>query len=216
MSKRHAVRLGECVSSVSFDNGFFPDTIWNHPENAGLKSLRGDMNILNAGDSLFIPDKRDKQESGETGRTHRFRLRGVPAKFLMQLRDGDQLRVGVSYTLKIDERMYKGVTGDDGMIEHWIPPNARRGLLSVENGDDVEEYPFQLGCLQPVALDDGLRDRLQNLGFLPGGAQATPGEVEIAIRAFRRKHMGATPGGPDDLSTADDAFRAKLVEVHGS
>jgi hypothetical protein len=219
MSKTHAVKLGECISSIAFEYGFFPDTIWNHPQNAGLKSLRRDMNVLNPSDPVFIPDKRPRDEPGSTGLTHRFRLRGTPVKFQLQLSDGDQPRAGVAYRLTVDQQTFEGVTGSDGMVDQWIPANARRGVLWIDDGAGGVEFPFQLGHLQPVREDSGVRDRLENLALLEhGGDEAA---LKRAVLAFIDRHCPEhrPTGEVSEFATGtllNDAVRKRLVEIHGS
>jgi hypothetical protein len=82
---KHTVKQGECISSIADKYGLFWDTLWNHPENAELKRQRKDPNVLLAGDEVFIPEKEEKNESCETEQTHRFRLKGVPAKLRLRL-----------------------------------------------------------------------------------------------------------------------------------
>lgn len=42
----YVVQKGDCLSSIAFGFGFLPDTLLNHPANAGLKQKRKDPNIL--------------------------------------------------------------------------------------------------------------------------------------------------------------------------
>ena len=57
---------GDCFNSISYDRGFFWETLWNHGKNAGLKSKRKDPNILKEGDIVHIPDLTVKEEQGAT------------------------------------------------------------------------------------------------------------------------------------------------------
>jgi hypothetical protein len=84
-SEDHIVSDGECISSISFSRGFFWETIWNHGNNAELKSKRKDPNILKAGDVVHIPELTIKEESCATEQTHKFKLKGVPAKLKLKL-----------------------------------------------------------------------------------------------------------------------------------
>jgi hypothetical protein len=85
MAEDYEVRAGDCVSSIASERGFFWETIWNHGKNAELKRKRGDPNILKEGDVVFIPARELKEESRSTEKTHRFRLKGEPAKLKIRL-----------------------------------------------------------------------------------------------------------------------------------
>lgn len=209
MPREHVIRPGECATFVAFENGFFAETIWNDPANAGLRELRGNMNILEPGDLLVIPDKRTKELPGQTGKRNRFKLKGVPAKFRLRLMHEDQPRVGVEYELDIDGTVTRGKSDANGMIERWIPPNAKQGWLRL---DGEGEFPFRLGHLSPIENESGIRERLQNLGFLD--SKGDRGALLAAAAAFRRKHELAPPA--DETDPLDEPFRSKLVEVHGS
>ncbi len=81
----HTVQQGECVDSIAFQHGFFPDTLWNHGDNSALKDQRKDPNVLAAGDKVVIPDKQLKEESRPQEKRHKFKRKGVPAKLRMQI-----------------------------------------------------------------------------------------------------------------------------------
>ena len=85
MPEDYVVRQGDCVSSIAHKKGHFWQTIWDHPNNARLKSERKDPNILMEGDVVHIPDLRPKEVSGATDRRHKFVFKGVPAKLRLQL-----------------------------------------------------------------------------------------------------------------------------------
>jgi hypothetical protein len=81
----HVIQQGECVFSLSYENGLFWRTIWNHSNNSELRRLRPDPNILYPGDVLFIPDRTPKEVSAATDQRHRFCRKGVPAKLRLRL-----------------------------------------------------------------------------------------------------------------------------------
>src|SRR5690606_16290140 len=120
------VKAGECLSSIAFENGFFPDDVWQAPENEPLRAERDNANLLVPGDSLFIPDKSLREESIPTDRRSRFVLRGVPAKLHLEVRDDGQAVADAPYTVTIDGQMHVGVTDDAGAIDLSISPTAQR------------------------------------------------------------------------------------------
>lgn len=203
----HVVKQGDCMSSIADQYGFFWQTLWNHERNAELKERRRDPNVLMAGDRVFIPDVRAKEESGETTRVHTFRLKGVPVKLNIQLMDiNGQFRANVRYTLTVDGRRTTGVSGDDGMVSMVIPPRAKKGQLSLETG---EEYELDLGYMNPVEYASGVQARLKNLGYYKGDISGTlDEETRKAIRRFQRdKNLPET-------GEADQATRDALLAEH--
>lgn len=201
----YTVNDGDCMNTIAQTYGFFWSTIWNHSENAALVKLRKDPNVLLAGDKVFIPDKQPKDESGATGQTHTFRLKGVPVKLIFQLRDFDgSPRAGEQYTLDVDGNSKSGVTGEDGVISMAIPPNAKKAKITIT--ETQEEYDFDLGYMNPVSDIKGLQARLQNLGYLKGDISGTmDDQTKQAIRRFQEaKHLEVT--GEADQAT-EDALR---------
>jgi Putative peptidoglycan binding domain len=80
----HIVKDGDCIDSIAAEHGFFPDTIWNHPDNSDLKQLRKDPNILLAGDKVMIPELQIKEVWKADRARHRFKRKGVPARLRLR------------------------------------------------------------------------------------------------------------------------------------
>lgn len=203
LAKKHKVKQGECITSISDRYGLFWETVWNHAENAQLKQLREDPNALLPGDEVFIPDKQEKTEDCATEQKHRFRLKGVPAKIKIRLMLNDEPRANEPYKLLIDGVWKEGNTDAEGLIEEPIPPNAKKGKLFVGTGDRQEIFEFNLGTIDPIETEEGIRCRLLNLGYSVGE------DMEAAIRAFQEKEDLQVTG------TADDATCSKLKEKFG-
>lgn len=204
----HTVAQGDCISSIAFEHGFFPDTIWDDSANAELKSARKNPGVLLEGDRVAIPELRLKNESLQTEKRHRFRRKGVPEKLRLQLLENDVPRADVGYLLTIEGQHIKGRTDQDGWLEHWIPPDAHSGSLLMDG--EEEELPLLLGGLPPVDSDAGLDARLINLGFLSEEHKVDEKTRANGISAFQAEY------GLQATGQADDATRRKLVEVHGS
>jgi len=206
----YKVKQGDCLSSIALKHGVFWEMVWNHPKNASLKERRKDPNILYPGDIVFIPKKEEKQESGATEKKHRFRRKGIPAKLRLRLLDDDdQPLSSKQYILDIDGKLLSGSTDSKGMLEHSIPPDAKKGrLILVENQD---EYLLDLGDVDPIDEVSGIQGRLNNLGFNGGPVDGVLGpRTKAAIKEFQRKHKLKETG------EVDEATRKKLIEVHGS
>jgi hypothetical protein len=228
--KSHLVQPGDCISSIAFLHGFFPDTLWNDPANAELRRKRKDPNVLVPGDVVAIPDLRPRAEDAKTGRVHRFRRKGVPEKLRIVLLRFGKPRKDLQYTLDVDGVLVSGQTDDKGKLEHFIPPNAERVRLRI--GDD-EEHDLALGHLTPNVeltapsdvpwgLAEGIEQRLRNLGYLDDedeeedevwkDEELEPGELprrlRRALEAFQSDHDLELTG------ELDDDTRAALDDMH--
>lgn len=206
MPTSYPVKAGDCIASIAFEHGFFPDTLWRDPANAALREERGDPNVLVEGDQVTIPDLRPKEVSCATSRTHVFKRRGVPEKFKLQLMRRGRPRGDLPYRLEVDGAVVaEGRTDARGRIEVYIPPNASSGKLVL---GESEEYELQLGRLAAADTEAGARARLVNLGLL----ETADAAAEPYAGALRRFQLGS---GLPSSGELDAATAAKLVEAHG-
>ena len=177
MPKQHTVRDGECISSIADRYGFFTDTIWNDPANSELKSRREDPNLLVPCDEMTIPDKRQEEVAKTTDAAHRFKKKGVPSLFRLQVMYTGKPRSEQEYYLSIDDALFlKGTTDADGVLEEFIPPNARRGELMI--GPDRYRRKLQFGFLEPTNTIRGIQQRLNNLGHSCGLGRRVARRIE--------------------------------------
>ena len=201
------VSQGDSIPSLAKDNGFFPDTIWNHPENAGLRAKRKSQNQLFPGDEVFIPELRKGSETRGTDAVHKFKRKGVPAKLTMRLLMLGQPRKNEKYVLIIDGQTFNGTLDGDGKLEQFIPPNAKGGQLLLSGGKEV--IPIQLGFLNPVNEVSGAQQRLNNLGFICGNEDGDLDDMTAeALRKFQGYNKLPVTG------QLDDATKGKLQELH--
>jgi hypothetical protein len=204
---KHTIGQGESIPSIAVESGFFSDTIWNHPENAKLKELRKDMNVLMAGDEVFIPERELKEESGATEQKHRFKRKGEPHKLKLKLMAMGKPRANEEYVLDIDGQLIKGKTDAAGLIEQTIPGKARSGTLILRGGK--EKQALNIGNLDPLEVVSGVQQRLNNLGFSCGTENGEMTELMTrALAKFQAKHDLPATG------QIDDAVKAKLKEFY--
>ncbi|MGK3964571.1 peptidoglycan-binding protein [Sorangium sp. So ce118] len=85
MAVDYRVRSGECLISIAHDHGLSWEMLWNHPNNAEIKRLRGDPNILKEGDILHIPDRALKECTVATGAAHRFVVKRKTAMLRLRI-----------------------------------------------------------------------------------------------------------------------------------
>lgn len=202
MRLQHEVTQGDSIAKLAAQHGFFPQTLWDHPENAALKAQRPSMNVLAPGDVLHIPDKRPGQFSCETGQRHVFRRKAVPMLFRVQLLNGRIPRANLPYRLEVDGQTLEGLTTAEGCIERYIPNAARQGRLLVDDG--AVDVKLEFGHMDPVTLPSGVRKRLVNLGHvLPDETEDADGaQLAAAVRQFQQR-MGLPATGEMDAPTQD-------------
>lgn len=213
MPINYQVKQGDCISSIAFENGFFPDTIWNHPSNAALKEKRKDPNVLMPGDMVFVPDKRLKEVREPTNQVHKFRLKTTPAKLRIQFMDDEnEPRANVPYKLTVDGKVVSNpgdITTSTGMVICSIPPNAHEGILELGQGEEMVEYNLVLGYLNPAKDVSGVKQRLRNLGLYEGNiTNELDDATKESIQAFQSLN-DLKPTGELDQETLN-----KLRNVH--
>jgi N-acetylmuramoyl-L-alanine amidase len=208
MPIRHVVRQGECLNSIADQYGFFPRTIWDHPDNAELAKTR-QPGVLRAGDVVVVPDKRLGEVECATGKVHRFRRRGVPALLRVQVRDEDIPRANEPFVIDIDGQVTEGTTDGDGLVAVPLPPRARRAVLTVGKGADAQEYDLSFGHLDPPDTVAGVQGRLKNLGFDCDVTGNLDERTTVALQLFQ-EHIEH----PHVTGELDDSTRQKLLELH--
>jgi hypothetical protein len=205
------VRPGDCLSLIARAHGCGDyRTIYNHAENAALRKIRPDPNILHPGDIVVIPDRDDKSVSCPGGQAHRFQV-ALPRRHLrlqLENRRGEAMsnKPCVVRIAGVDHNL---VTGSDGLIEIEIRDETEVTLIF-----DGLERVIAVGQLNPMrdADDDGVsgvQARLRNLGYHPeevDGSMAP--HTAAAIRAFQQAHR-LSPTGKIDSALLD-----KLNERH--
>lgn len=205
--REHTVVQGEHLSRIAARHGFALATLWDHPDNAALRRLRGNPDVLLPGDVVVIPDRELKAVASPSGAHLRFVLKRAPLMLKLAFVDLQgkpiaaarvQLRLGGAVDL---------VTDGDGRIEHAIDARDERGEVVLAQG--VAE--LRVGHLDPIDEDAGVRARLSNLGYLIGPVEdADDGEeLRLALQEFQADHELPFTG------ELDDATRAKLADVHG-
>lgn len=197
---QYTVQQGDCISKIAQDYGLTSNKIWNHPNNAQLKTKRKDLNVLYPGDVLYIPDREAKVISRATDNRHTFIRKGTPAKLVLRLTQHGKPRANEPYVLVVDGDVRTGNTDGDGWIRQVIPPDASEGTLQLKNGQ--ESYPLNLGALDPVEQITGVQARLKALGYYSGSADGSESpQLSEAIREYQ-KRRGLTESGKADAATA--------------
>ncbi len=144
-----------------------------------------------------------------------FKKLATPVHLRLRLLDQGKPVAGAEYRLSVDGRIQHGTTDGQGNVEEWIPNIARKALLYI---NERLNFHIDLGYLDPVDQESGVRRRLQNLGMLYDKADH---ETYLwSIQKFKEMYCGSPPLPPDADTPEDDTFspaeRQKLVSIHGS
>jgi len=206
----YEVVQGDCLSSIAYRAGFHEKTLWDHANNAELKSKRKDPNVLKSGDAVFIPEKQLRVESGATEQRHRFRRHCVPAKFRVRLMAFGEPRRNVAYVLVVDGESRRGTADGEGYLEESIPPDARQGRLIVDPGERQEFHDLVFGGVDPLDELSGVQSRLVNLGYDCEMTGEMDKQTQAALADFQNDHKIEVTG------RLDEQTRQKLKEVHES
>ena len=188
MPIEHKVKQGDCISSIAFTYGFFPETLWQHTDNSELKNLRKSMFLLCADDVVIVPDLTIKKEAIMSEQKHRFVRKGVPEVLKLQFLDYEgNPKVGLSYRLDLDGHLRHGTLDNDGYIIEVIPPDALKGLLRLGEGDNEEVIDLCLGHLYPISEIKGVQQRLNNLGYYCGAEDGDLSQKTMsAVNLFQK------------------------------
>lgn len=212
----YEVQPGEGLSYIAWKHGFFWATLWDLPENAELKEVRANPEVLLPGDKVTIPKPRQKTVSCATGRRHVFRRKGVPSKIAFQVRTGDgTVFADCRYRLTMGEQVYEGRTDPDGRLEQWVPPSLQEAELTVWLNrfgfPETAVWTLKVGRLEPVTTLAGVQSRLANLGYDVAGEAGDLGpRTSAALRSLQLL------AGLESTGLLDDATRQALLDLHGS
>jgi hypothetical protein len=154
MPTRRQVNPGESLVSIARENGLLPETIWNDPANRGLAARRKDLDAVQPGDEVVVPDRRKKEETAATEQKHRFRRKenrglvirlemepgkkaGEDDRFVLSGADGSYR---MEKTVKDDQ-----IPGDQYLDLHYsgLRPKKKYTLQAIPAGGGNPETVFE-------------------------------------------------------------------------
>jgi hypothetical protein len=200
----YVARHGDYLAKLAQAFGVDADEMWNHPDNAELKSRR-DPNILHPTDIVRVP------AAPARAKTAGVKSPGTTTLRLNFVEHGGQARANQPYTIKGMPVPIEGITDSRGAVVLVDVPVELRELTVVFTKDKLE-YPVLIGGMEPVDEPSGARARLENLGFHAGaaGGEDVDERDHAAIRDFQRSQ------GIEATGVLDEATKAALVNAHGS
>lgn len=212
----HIVSQGEHTFGIARDYGFSDyHKIWDHPNNADLKSKRKNPNTLFPGDHLYIPDLQTGEYSGSTDQQHSFRARNSKLKLRLTLEDQYEKPIASAACLLVIETESHHLTTDGaGKIELEIPPSAHNATLVIQDAQQTPyaglTIPIKIGDLDPLEEVSGQRARLNNLGYVCAETgSADSAEFRSAVEEFQCEQELQVDG------ICGTNTQARLKQVHG-
>jgi hypothetical protein len=218
MSTIHVVAEGEHLAGIAAAFGFSSIlAIWHHAENAELKALRKNPNVLFAGDRVFIPDRELRIEDAATGQKHVFAAARTELKLRIKVLDSLDAPRPPPCTLIGDDFRSEMSDKGEGILAGSVPETARKAQLHFPNFDKDEpelRVPLSLGDLDPITEPAGQRQRLNNLGYFAGFDPRSSAQLKFAIEEFQCDHLKEIGKKKGD-GIFDDATRRVLEQVYG-
>jgi hypothetical protein len=215
MAEYHTVEQGEYLAAIAKNYGFASyTTIWNHDNNADLRELRKNPNVLLPGDKVFIPDKGSKHAEIQTGQLTRFTVR--QDKMLLRLVLDELFGVPLANAkckVNIDGKPQDLTTDDNATVEFEVSPSAQSIELIVKEEGSQQlgvAIPLKLGHLDPVDEQTGQIARLNNLGYFAGPLDPVDDKLLLSAIEEFQCDQGLQVDGKCGPKT-----QAKLLEVHG-
>jgi N-acetylmuramoyl-L-alanine amidase len=209
---KHVVVEGDCLASLAAMYGFADGaTIRDHADNAALKALRPDWNLLYPGDVVTIPDRTPKVLSLATGARHSIVVKRPKRLIRVKFVDSEGEPMKGPYKLTAGDLVVEGELDGDGILQAELPVN----VVSAELEIDGTVRSLLIGHLNPLRdADDGgltgVQARLSNLGYAPGAVDGDLGpKTLLALQAFQQAH------GLESTGELDDATLSALEEEHG-
>jgi Putative peptidoglycan binding domain len=183
-----------------------PQRIWDDPENAELRELRSNPNLLREGDEIAVPDRDPPSFEVPAGRRHGFRVPIATVELSCRLLDlfGEPIADAAVHA-RIDDTEHDLVTDGDGKLT--VPIRAGTERVRLELDDRV--FELEVGRLDPIDTPTGLRARLTALGYLSGDLDGDdPEDVRFAIELFQHDNALAVDGIVDDevIAAIEQAF----------
>jgi hypothetical protein len=204
----YVVRQGDYLTALAYARGADPDQIWNAPENAKLRELRKNPEILAPCDIVYLPPAPEPRwHKVKLGQVNTFVSDAPRIEILVKLPDF----AGASYTADCDGvSLDPGCVGADGTLSCSVPVIGKKVLVTFESLD--ESIELRIGHLDPINTPSGQHQRLANLGFpLPAPDEDEDAHALRRATALFQVSQGLSPTGEFDSDTL-----SALVKVHGS
>lgn len=219
MSTIHTATPDDTIASIAFQHGFSSaETLWNHPENAKLKELRKNPNILLEGDKVVIPERETKQHPAATEVRHRFETAVEPLELHIKVfNQGFEVFKGDARLIVAGDETPMRQEGE--IFKAPIRADTKSARLEFPVSKTQRQRPridVLPGRLDPIDTLSGQQQRLNNLGYFAGFVPpldplAQDSQFRWAVEEFQCDQMGP----PQVDGVLGPLTQKKLKEVHG-
>jgi hypothetical protein len=204
----YTVQPGDHVSGIAESFGLDDyTTVWNDSGNADLQQQRTDPHVLQAGDSLTVPEVKAQPAANKpTSAKHPFQIQRSPLQLRLTLLD---LSAKPMASAQVTVAGASLTTDGNGLVEATVDKSAKDATLDDALGNEVD---LALGGLNPSddTSDAGYKARLYNMGFLwDPSVDDTDDEMIIALQDFQAQYSLTVSG------QLDDATKAQLLQAYG-
>lgn len=209
----YVVRQGDYLQKLAFAHGFDENEAWNDPKNAALKDKRQDPNLLLPGDIIHFPRSTREGKPIAKGTTNTYKAKVPTTKVHFTFEDAKGPLAGEAYVIEGLGAPVEGTADGTGKVEIEAPVHVREVRVTFAKRGLI--FPVSIGDLDPIEELSGLRQRLQQLGYLQPAPDALSEEAaahrdQEAIAAFQRdKGLPAT-------GTIDEPTRSAIDAAHGT
>ncbi len=130
----HTVEPGDCFSSLAKANGYFNYlTLYNHGDNAAIKGIRANPNLLVEGDPIAIPDKRQKKVALDLDKEKKFVVDRKKTKLRLSLKDCEDKALPIlEIKLVVGPLTSTAKPNGDGLLEVEVDPSVKAGTLAIK------------------------------------------------------------------------------------
>ncbi len=216
----YVVRQGDYLTQLAHRRGFSAEAVWNDPLNDALRQKRASPDILQPGDTLHLPDARERWNPLPLaiGSENHF-MASIPTveiRLVLQRADGTPIANKRFCVDGMGPQPFDGTTDAIGLALFPVPVHVREVDLLLE--EEGLHYRVRIGHMDPPDEQTGAIKRLVHLGYLQpldfNELEPFADVLREAITAFQEAHRDAQ--GLQVTGTLDDATRDALVQAHGS
>jgi hypothetical protein len=195
--KPYVIRQGDYLSKLADQFGFDADAVWNDPENADLKKLRPNPNILFPSDILHIPGAAPTVTHDlTTGATNTFTRN--PPTVVITVKFADASLASQPYTVQELEDLTGLTTDASGTLSFTAPVTLE--IATVVFTASGTTCPINVGHLDPIDTLSGIFHRLRHLGFVDISDSVDLDTIRMALRDFKRAQAGGSSDSPDSTT----------------